>query len=616
MTQHSVSLGRILRVLPRSERLALAGFFAVMLVAAIFETAGVATVLPFMAVVMDPTFVERSPTLAAMLHALGVRSQQGSLVAIGVIVVAVLLIGNAAAAGGQWVQQRFMARLQRRLSCELFAGYLAQPYAFHVQHDAASLTKVLFADISIVLNNAVAPLVGAATRAMVVVGLVTLVLMRDPVIAVGSLLVLGGAYFLVYWLVRGPQARMGEVISSTAIHRQRLGIEGFGGIKELVVLGRERDTVQRFDDATVHFTRAQTSNSLASMLPRYLLETVAFGGIVIATLALMLRGHGSQAAIPTLALYAFVGYRLMPALQQIFSAAVTVRFAGASLDSLSHDLDMVRQHRAASPPTASTPGVLDAQRDLRLDGVHFTYPGATQPVLCGISLVIRRNESIGLVGRTGAGKTTLADLLLGLFEPTAGTISIGGVPLGPETVRAWRERVGYVPQFVFLANATVAQNIAFGLPDDQIDHTAVERATRMAQANEFVADLPQGLGTLVGERGVKLSGGQRQRLGIARALYHNPDVLVFDEATSALDGMTEEAVMQAIRSLSSERTIILIAHRLRTVEACNRIVMLEDGRVVADGSYGDLMEDSSEFRSLVGRASSAAAVVSNEGMVS
>jgi ABC-type multidrug transport system fused ATPase/permease subunit len=611
MTHPNISPGRILRILPQGERLALLGFFSVMLVAAIFETVGVASVLPFMAVVMDPSLAQRSRTMVAVLDLLGIRSPQGTLVAIGVIVVAMLLIGNAAAAGGQWVQQRFMARLQRRLSCELFAGYLAQPYAFHVQHDAASLTKVLFADISIVLNNGVAPLVGAATRGMVVVGLVALVLLRDPLIALGTMLLLGGSYFFIYRLVRGHQAHMGQEISASALHRQRIAIEGLGGIKELLVLERERDTVQRFDEATVRFTNAQVSNSLTAMLPRYLLETIAFGGIVIVTLTLVLSGRGLEAAIPTLSLYAFVGYRLMPALQQIFSAAVTVRFIGASLDSLGRDLDMVRKRPVRSTSVSSTSAVLRGRHDLRLDDVHFTYPGTTQEVLRGVSLVIHRNESIGLVGRTGAGKTTLADLVLGLFEPTSGTISIGDVPLGPRTLHAWRERVGYVPQTVFLANATIAQNIAFGLPDDQIDHEAVVRAARMAQADEFVAGLADGLSTLVGERGVRLSGGQRQRLGIARALYHNPDVLVFDEATSALDGMTEEAVMQAIRSLSKECTIILIAHRLRTVEACNRIVMLEAGFIVADGSYGELMEGSPEFRNLVGRASSAVTADAN-----
>ena len=242
------------------------------------------------------------------------------------------------------------------------------------------------------------------------------------------------------------------------------------------------------------------------------------------------------------------------------------------------------------------------KKEIRLQGVGFTYPTANRPALANITLTIPQNQSVGLVGRTGSGKTTLADILLGLYPAGEGAIRIDDVVLTELNARSWRKRVGYVPQHVFLTNATVSQNIALGIPPDQIDHDAVRRAAQMAQATEFIEQLPSGYDTVVGERGVKLSGGQRQRLGIARALYHNPDVLVFDEATSALDGMTEDAVMQAVQSLSSERTMILIAHRLRTIQACDRIVMLDAGRVVADGDYDTLISTSPAFQKLAGRA--------------
>jgi ABC-type bacteriocin/lantibiotic exporter with double-glycine peptidase domain len=252
------------------------------------------------------------------------------------------------------------------------------------------------------------------------------------------------------------------------------------------------------------------------------------------------------------------------------------------------------------PESIKDTRLLAFKNEIKLSNLTFRYPSANRPALNGLSLCIPQNQSIGLVGRTGSGKTTLADVILGLYPPTAGSIEVDGVALSVDNERAWRRRVGYVPQSVFLTNASVARNIALGIPEDQIDHDAVLRSARMAQADEFIVQMPDGYNTVVGERGVKLSGGQRQRLGIARALYHSPDVLVFDEATSALDGMTEDAVMQAVKTLSAERTMILIAHRLRTVQACDRILMLEAGRIVADGSYQDLAENSDAFKHLAG----------------
>jgi ABC-type bacteriocin/lantibiotic exporter with double-glycine peptidase domain len=260
----------------------------------------------------------------------------------------------------------------------------------------------------------------------------------------------------------------------------------------------------------------------------------------------------------------------------------------------------VRQNPA--PLLADDASPLSFKNEINLSHLTFSYPTANRPALNDVSLRIPQNQSIGFVGRTGSGKTTLADVILGLYTPVSGSISVDGINLTEDNARAWRKRVGYVPQTVFLTNASVARNIALGIPEDQIDHEAVLRAAHMAQADEFITQMPDGYDTVVGERGVKLSGGQRQRLGIARALYHNPDVLVFDEATSALDGMTEDAVMQAVQTLSAERTMILIAHRLRTVQACDRIVMLEAGKIIADGSYSELAKNSIAFRTLSGTA--------------
>jgi ATP-binding cassette, subfamily B, bacterial PglK len=602
---------RLLALLPRAERRAGLGVLAVSLLTALFETAGVASILPFMAVVMDPEVLDRAGPISSALRALGAETPRQATIIVGAATIALIGMGNAAAATNIWVQERFLARVQTVLITELFRGYMRQPYLFHTQRDAASLTKVMFADVGQAVHGFLNPIVFAISKGLIAILLLGLVVAQNVMVAMGTALLMGGSYWLIYRLVRNRQVRLGEELSSTAVERHRTGLEGLGGVKELRVLGREGESLGVFERASRRNAQVQAVHAMMSRLPRHLIEVVAFGGVVGITLALLAVGD-VRTAVPALALYAFAGYRLMPALQQVYAGAVALRFNHASVASLEADLDMLRSGAGHLTETLPADGIdetpLHFRQVLELRNVTFRYPGVKKPALSAVSIKVHRRESIGLVGRTGAGKTTLADLLLGLYPPSEGELLVDGVCIDNTNVRSWRSRVGYVPQSVFLANASIAQNIAFGLSIHQIDRDAVERAARMAQADEFISELPQGYDTLVGERGVRLSGGQRQRLGIARALYHDPDVLVFDEATSALDGMTEDMVMDAVRSLSRGRTVILIAHRLRTVEACDRILMLEEGNVIADGPYEELARNSKPFRGLMGRGGPSVAV--------
>jgi ABC-type multidrug transport system fused ATPase/permease subunit len=585
------------------ERWLLAGVLGMSLVSALLETLGVAAVVPFMSLVLDPTALDKYPLFMDTARGLGVTTPRGALLLLGGITVGLVAIGNAVSGFNLWVQLRFAARTETRLAAALFAGYLAQPYAFHTRRDAASLMKVILSDVNTAMNAVLVPVMVAGSRGLMAIGVVSLLFLKDPAAASFVILVLVLSYWAVFQVVRVWQYRLGISHNEATLERQRASQEGLGGVKELKVLGRERETAERFESATAKATRARASNSTAAQLPRYVLEAVAFGGILLVTLALVARGTGSaQALVPSLALYAFAGYRLLPAVQQVFGAILTVRFSYPMFLELHADYVEVAGPATLTPASHLATNKLPFTSSIAFENVVFHYDRALPPSLNEINVVIRRNESIGLVGRTGAGKSTLADMVLGLYDPTSGKITIDGVTLSAATRRRWQMRVGYVPQHVFLANSSVAENIALGLPVSSIDRGAVSRAARLAQAEEFIAELPEGFETEVGERGVRLSGGQRQRIGIARALYHDPDVLVFDEATSALDGLTEVAVMNAIRSLSASRTIILIAHRLRTVEACDRIIMLDQGRIVADGPYTELLESSSQFRRFVGRA--------------
>lgn len=588
---------RLYGILPSSSRRRLVLVVAISLLAALFETASVASILPFMAVVMDPDIISNYPSVEKVLTWIGVTSSAGAVIVAGVLTVVILALGNSISALNLWSQTRYIAVERKDLSSELFKGYMHLPYAFHVQRDSASLGRVMGADVESALGGFLASLLGVVSKGLSGIVLICLIIVVDPFVALGTVLVLGGGYYWVYRMIREQQSKLGARMIEVGEKIGRASREGIAALKEVRVLGREATAISLYDDSLKILTETQASNLLAAALPRYFIEVFAYAGIVIVTLIFVLKGEGAS-AVPSLALYALAGNRLVPIFQQFFAAAITIKYHTKAVAALEDDLALVRKHMSGDQH--ETKEAITFSSSIELKNIEFKYIGASKSALKNVTLNIAKNQSVGFVGRTGSGKTTLADIILGLFQPSEGGIYIDGVKLTEKNERAWRKRVGYVPQHVFLTNATIANNIALGVPVNEVDEDAIKHAAKMAQAHDFIEQLPEAYDTIVGERGVKLSGGQRQRLGIARALYHNPDVLVFDEATSALDGMTEDAVMEAVQSLSSNRTMILIAHRLRTVQACDRIIMLESGEVVADGSYDELIKNSFQFQKLAG----------------
>lgn len=594
---------KLLDLFPVRERRLFGLVMLVALVAAVFEMIGVASIAPFMGAMLDDRMLERSPFLSSVLVQFGAKSREERLITFGILTLCALVLSNAASAASLYVQQRFTARSRTRLGAVMFRGYLSRPYAFHIRRDAPSLLKVLLND-----TDSVAIAVGSiqvvASRLVIIVALVSLLVYTEPVVAMTTLTVLGGTYTLAYGLMRRAQRALGQKQAEARETRARVSQESLGGIKELLLLGRTDNAAGMYLDAVRTVAATESQNTIAGQIPRYLLESVGYGGLILTTLALVSRDGSASTALPTLALYAFAAYRLLPAMQQLFYALMSVQYAQPLIDGVWRDWHEVQvpARTFSSHVPFSITSRAGAQRrvppHLELRNVEFTHEGTTRPALHGLSLVIEPGQSVGLVGRTGAGKTTLVDLLLGLYRPTDGAVLMNSKALDEEDYHLLRSQVGYVSQHVFLANASVAANVALGLRAEDIDAAAVARALTLANADEFVRKLPRGVDTEIGERGVRLSGGQRQRIGIARALYGAPSVLVFDEATSALDGMTEDAVMEAIRRLSGERTVILIAHRLRTVQACDRIIMLDDGAIVATGSWTELSATVPEFREL------------------
>ena len=365
-----------------------------------------------------------------------------------------------------------------------------------------------------------------------------------------------------------------------------------GGVKEVKVGGLEHGYLRRYERASERYSRRRTTQQVIGTVPRDFLEIVAIGGMLLVILVLLLRNDGDlAAALPVIALYAFAGLRLLPVIQHFYGAMVQLRTGRPALDALYADLT-----EEATGPDLVEPPPMPLQRAIELDRVSFAYPNAERRALTEITLAIPAQTTVGFVGRTGAGKSTIVDVILGLLEPQQGALRVDGTLIDRTNVRAWQRAVGYVPQQIFLADESVAANIAFGLPPERIDRAAVERAARMAMLHDFVVEeLPRGYDTPIGERGGRLSGGQRQRIGIARALALDPAVLVLDEATSALDNLTEKAVMDAVKNLAHRKTIIMIAHRLTTVKDCDLVVRMEGGRIEAMGRFEEVAASHGEF---------------------
>jgi ABC-type multidrug transport system fused ATPase/permease subunit len=566
---------------------------ALAVLAAFLEMLAVASIMPFLAALASPALVASDPRLATLHTFLGAGTQAEFLGYLGGIVLLVLVVANATAAATTWLLLRFANRQGVALSVRMLATYLVKPYEFYLGRHTAELQKNVFGEVFRVTGGIFIPTVQVVAKLSVAVLISILLVLVDPFLAAVVAGVLGTAYAILYRFARSTLHSAGRVSVEAGTLRARIGLESLAGAKEIKLLGREKAFLDQFEVPSLRWADAQTKAQALGQLPRYAVETIAFSLILLLAIYLLGKGSGMGELLPVLGLYAFAGYRLMPALQQVFAGFALMRNSQASLDAVMADL----QPRADSQ-AATRRERIPIKESVELAEARYQYPGAAAWALQPVTLRIPRNSSVALVGATGCGKTTVVDLLMGLLHPTGGCLRVDGVEVGEHNVRAWQRSIGHVPQQIFLCDDTIARNIALGLPDGELDRARVEQAARIARLHEFVAGLPKGYDTMVGDRGIRLSGGQRQRIGIARALYDDPDLLVLDEATSALDNVTENAVFEALQALAGRKTIVMVAHRLSTVRGCDLICVMEQGRIVERGSHDELMGTSQRFRSL------------------
>ena len=419
----------------------------------------------------------------------------------------------------------------------------------------------------------------------------------DPQVALMGLSAFAIGYFMIFRLVKSRLKQNGEAISKVNEQRFRLMNEGFGGIKDVLLFGRNNDFIKRFSQAGDTFAYSQGTNQSLAQVPRYMVELVAFGFMIMLVLYLIATHDGNLGLIlPVLTVYTLAGFRLLPAFQQIFACLANIKGNISAFESIHQDL--VDSIQTESKTQSSGQGFLDLKNEISLKDITFTYPGRSKPALTQLSMSIPAHSVIGIVGASGSGKSTLIDILLGLINPHQGELKIDGKTINDSNRRSWQNTIGFVAQSIFLSEGTIAENVAFGIPKDDINLNQVELTLELSNLMPLIKSLEDGIHTKVGERGVQLSGGQRQRIGIARALYHKAEVLVFDEATSSLDGITEKMVMEAIHDFSGQKTIVLIAHRLKTVQKCDQIFFLDKGKVIDQGTYEELIKKNKYFKNM------------------
>jgi ABC-type multidrug transport system fused ATPase/permease subunit len=590
------NLKKFLELLSSVEKKKLIILMIMILIMALVDMLGVASIMPFMAVLANPELIETNKILAKMYVYSKSADKESFFFILGLIVFFILVFSLFFKGMTTYFQIRFAMMCEYTIGKRFIEGYIHQPYVWFLNRHSAELGKNILSEVQNVILNVVMPFITIFSQGAVVIAIFVLLLFIDTLLSLSVCFFLGLCYFGIYKIMSRKLSSIGQSRLEANEGRFTAVIETFAASKEIKIGNHEDVCIKRFSNPAKIYAKQQIAAEVISTLPRFMFEAIAFGGLMLVILYLMNSKGNFSNSIPIVTLYAFAGYRLMPALQFIYRAVSQIRFAEASLNFLYNDLIKLKKLNSSSKNF----NIIKFENDIQLKNIIFKYPNSDNLVLKKLSLKILAKNAVALVGKTGSGKTTIVDLIMGILNPLNGTLEVDGNIIDSNNCKSWQKIIGYVPQQIYLANDTIEANIAFGIDVDKINSLEIERSAKIANLHEFVTNqLPEGYKTFVGERGIRLSGGQRQRIGIARALYHNPKVLIMDEATSALDGLTEKAIMQTINVLRNDITIIIIAHRLSTVRECDQIYLVDDGKIIAQGNFLELIQKNDTFSSMV-----------------
>ncbi|WP_440694007.1 ABC transporter ATP-binding protein [Candidatus Pelagibacter sp. HIMB1695] len=581
---------KLLSLITPQEKVRASFLILMMIIMALLDMIGVASILPFMAVLSDSDLIKTNVFLNSLYQTLsffGVEKKQDFIFALGVMVFLSLILSISFKCLTTYAQIRFVQMREYSIGKRLVEGYLHQPYSWFLSRNSSDIGKTILSEVQQIIIGVIRPFLEIISKCMVAIALISLIVIVDPQLALVVSLSLAVVYFFIFYIFRRYVNQIGEKRLINNQLRFRAVNEAFGASKLIKISGLEKFYIKNFSISSKIYARSQAYSQVIALMPRYFLEIIAFGGILLIVLKFINTSENLNSIIPILSLYIFTGYRLMPALQQIYAAFTQINFMSTSLNKLHAEIKNLK-----SNSYNDNNKIMPFKKNIILKDINYTYPNSSQKVLKNINIKIPVKSFVGLVGTTGSGKTTMVDIILGLLEPQNGTLEVDSKTINQQNLRSWQRSIGYVPQEIYLSDNNIASNIAFGVEPKDIKHDLIEKSSKIANLHEFVMnELPNKYQTIVGERGVRLSGGQRQRIGIARALYHDPEILIFDEATSSLDTQTEQAVMDAINIMEKSKTIVLIAHRLNTVKNCDIIYNLEKGEIKKQGTFQELYQN-------------------------
>lgn len=569
---------KICYIFDKRQKLKGALLFLVIIIGAFVELVGVSAVLPFISAVLEPQQIVQNPYLGAVYRALGFGNMNEYIVFLGGLIIVVYIVKNVYVYVMHSMQYRFTYENQRELSYRMMNCYMRQPYLFHINHNSAELSRNINED-TVSFFEAILAGLQLASEGGVCLALLLFLLYRDSFITAGMIALMGIFGFVFLKVFRRKLKAAGKRSREKQGSTRQAVLEALGGIKEIKVLNREQAFVENYNEEYKEYAESNRKFKVYSMIPKPVMETVAISGLLLIVCVKVALGADAVTFIPTITVFAVAAFRMLPSANRMAEYLSRIMFSKPAIDAIYHDLQEI-DRLTENLKTIEDTDEISFEKEIRVENISFHYPGTEKKVFSHASLVIPKNKSVAFIGPSGQGKTTLADIILGLLEPQEGAVLVDGKDIR-RGMHAWNRKLGYIPQSISLLDASIRDNILFGIEREEIDEGRLWEALREAQLKEFIDTLEDGLDTVIGEGGVRLSGGQRQRIGIARALYHNPQVLVLDEATSALDNDTEAAVMEAIDYLAGSKTLIIIAHRLSTIQNCDLVYTIEGGRIVS-----------------------------------
>lgn len=579
-----LAINKLLILFNKKERKKLGILFFMMILAALFETIGIGLIVPFVGIVTDPSRIVEHPVLSNIYNFFNFNSTSSFIIFAVLILLFIYVIKNLYLLLFQYTQFKIILNQQVKLSKELFKEYLTKPYTFHLQRNTADLLRNVNDEVPRVFQGIVISGFQLITEILVILCILLLLLVTAPLATITASILLGGSVMVFFKSFRKKITHLGKEQQTVSGLMIKWVNQGLGAIKEVKVAGNEKFFINSYANQSQIKANNSRYMKMLEQVPRLFIETLLVSVVLITMLIIVFQDRSTSELISTMALFAMAAFRLMPSITRVVSLITTIKYSQPALSVVYNDLFLNKEKKPVSAKsshiTTGRNGSKTYNDSIELKNISFRYPNQKNYSVKEASLTIPIGQSVAFIGESGAGKTTIVDIILGLFTPEKGQVLVDGTNL-EEQKSTWQKKIGYIPQSIFLSDDTIRGNIAFGVDTKDIDEEAVWRALEQAQLKEFVEALPEQLDTSVGERGVRLSGGQRQRIGIARALYHNPEILFMDEATSALDNETEKEIMKAIDELKGDKTLIIIAHRLSTIENCDIVYRMNNGKVVA-----------------------------------